>query len=68
MRGWCDGLSEVIDGGFLLDAESIKRNLDNGVEFSGYTKTKMVLDEQTEKWSVVSIQDGSKIITLDTEV
>ena len=67
-RGSCDGLDAVMDNGFLLDADNAKRNVDKGVEFTGWTKSKLVLDQDSDRWSVVSITDGSKIISLDTKV
>ena len=67
-RGSCDGLDAVMDNGFLLDADNARRNVDKGVEFTGWTKSKLVLDQDSDRWSVVSITDGSKIISLDTKV
>ena len=68
IRGSCDGLDNIIDSGFLLDVDTIKRNVDKGIEFVGYTKTKLVLDKETNRWSVISLKDGSKIMSLDSEV
>ena len=42
--------------------------MDKGIEFVGYTKTKLVLDKETNRWSVISLKDGSKIMSLDSEV
>ena len=67
-RGSCDGLDAVMDNDFLLDADNAKRNVDKGVEFTGFTRSKLVLDQESERWSVVSIADGTKIISLDTKV
>ena len=48
--------------------QSLKRNIDKGLEFLGYTKSKMVLDKEINRWTAVSLLDGSKIMTLDSEV
>ena len=67
-RGSCDGLTAAMDTGFLIDADTTKRNVRKALEFLGWTKSKLVLDEKTQRWSVVSIEDGTKIISLDTKV
>ena len=68
MRGTCDELHDIIDEGYITDMETIKRNIDKGVEFTGYTKTKMIIDKETKKWAVVSLKDGSTFISLDSQV
>ena len=68
IRGRCDELYDVMDAGFVADMETIKRNIDNGIEFTGYTKTKIVLDKKSNRWTVLSVKDGSTVISLDTEV
>ena len=67
-RGSCNGLDDVMDNGYLIDADNAKRNIDKGLELTGWTKSKLVLDPESERWSVVSISDGTKIISMDTKV
>ena len=68
VRGVCKELSKILDDGYIADMETIKRHIDRGIEFTGYVKTKMVLDEETNRWTVVSLRDGSKLMSLDSEV
>jgi hypothetical protein len=68
MRGSCDELESKIDYGFLVDMDNIKRNIDKGIEFTGYTKTKIILDKKSKKWTVVLLKDGSTVMSLDSEV
>ena len=68
MRGLCTSLYDLMDGGFVADMESIKRNNDKGIEFTGYTKSKIILNKETNRWNVVSLVDGSSIMYLDFKV
>ena len=68
MRGMCDELYKILDNGYLADMDTIKRNIDKGIEFIGYTKTKIVLDKKSNRWGVVSLKDGSTLLSLDSEV
>ena len=68
MRGKCEELHKILDAGYVADMETIKRNVDKGVEFTGFIKTKMIIDKETNRWTVVSLKDGSTLISLDTKV
>ena len=68
LRGVCDGLYNFIDGGFCADMQTVKRNIDEGIEFTGQTKSKMVLDKEMNIWTIVSLLDGSEIMSLESEV
>ena len=68
MRGVCDELYKILDNGYLADMDTIKRNIDKGIELIGYTKTKIVLDKKSNRWGVISLKDGSTLLSLDSEV
>ena len=39
-----------------------------GIVFSGLTKTKIVLDINSNRWTVLSLKDGSVLMDLVSEV
>ena len=64
----CDELYKLIDYGFVVDMQTVKRNIDKGIEFTGYTRSKMILDKELNRWTVVSLVNESKIMSLESEV
>ena len=48
--------------------DTIKRNVQKGIEIIGYTKTKILLNTTLNRWTIVSLKDGSIIMSLDSEV
>ena len=68
LRGLCIELAQMIDQQFIVDIATISRNIEKGIEFTGLTKTKIVLDKKTNRWTVVLLKDGSTIMSLDSEV
>ena len=68
-RGYCEGLSSnIIDAIYSLDAGTLKVNVDEGIQFLGMTKSKIYLDEKTSRWTVVSLDDGLIMLSLNIEV
>ena len=59
---------KFIDYGFVVDMQTVKRNIDKGIEFTGYTRSKMILDKELNRWTVVSLVNESKIMSLESEV
>ena len=55
-----------MDNLFVVDMETSNNN--RGLVFTGFTKTMMMLDQETGRWTVKSLDDGSVIMELDTEV
>ena len=53
---------------FIIDIENVDRNAKQGIEFTGNTKTKIILDKKSNRWTAVSLKDESVIMTLDTWV
>ena len=53
---------------FIVDIETVDRNAKQGIEFTGNTKTKIILDKKSNRWTAVSLKDESVIMTLDTWV
>ena len=68
MRGLCEELERIVDDKFIVDIETVDRNPKQGVEFIGNTKTKIILDKKSDRWTAVSLKDESVIMTLDTRV
>lgn len=66
LRGLCEGLESKVDNLFVVDMETSNNN--RGLVFTGFTKTMMMLDQETDRWTVKSLDDGSVIMELDTEV
>ena len=65
LRGLCKRLEKLMDVEYVVDMGTAGQK---GIIFSGQTKTKIVLDINSNRWSVVSIKDESVIMELVLEV
>ena len=66
LAGLCDGLDKKVDDTFVLDMKTADNK--KGLVFTGITKTIMLLNEETSRWSIVSMEDESVIMELAEEV
>ena len=62
----CEGLHNKIDNKFVVDMETADNK--KGFVFTGFTKNMLLLNPQTNRWSIVSLDDESVIMELDVEV
>ena len=62
----CKGLSKKVDSVFVLDLKSVDDR--RGLVFTGFSKTMMVLDQNINRWTIISLDDQSLIMKLDVEV
>ena len=46
----------------------MKSNIEDGIEFTGYEKSRILLDPVTQRWTVTSLQTGETLLTLQSEV
>lgn len=63
-------MADVLDSDYVIDTESLKNNIEDGITFlgtEGTKRTKIVLDPVTDRWTVVD-KDGDKIMYLDDQV
>ena len=66
LAGLCEGLNKRVDNQFVLDMETADNK--KGIVFTGFRKTMMFLNEETSRWSIISLDDESVIMELDEEV
>ena len=66
LAGLCDGLDEKVDDTFVLDMKTADNK--KGLVFTGFTNTMMLLNQETSRWSIVSMEDESVIMELVEEV
>ena len=66
LRGLCPELEDKVDNSFVVDMDTADNK--RGLVFTGFTKTMMLLDPESERWTVISLDDGSVIMELDSEV
>ena len=66
LRGLCPELEAKVDNFFVVDMDTADNK--KGLVFTGFTKTMMLLDQGSERWTVISLDDGSVIMELDSEV
>ena len=50
----------------MLDMKSF--NIKKGLVFTGLKKTEMLINQKTNRWSIISVDDKSVIMELDIEV
>ena len=67
-RGLCENLQEKIDRRYLIDTEILMNNLQKGIVWTGFKKSRIMLDPDTNRWKVTSLFSEEPIITLATEV
>ena len=63
-------MAEVLDSDYVIDTESLKNNIEDGITFlgtEGTKRTKIVLDPSTDRWTVID-KEGDKIMYLDDQV
>ena len=63
-------MADVLDSDYVIDTESLKNNIEDGITFlgtEGTKRTKIVLDPTTDRWTVID-KDGDKIMYLDDQV
>ena len=46
----------------------VKSNIEDGIEFTGYERSRILLDPVTQRWTVTSLQTGEILLTLQSEV
>ena len=66
LRGMCEDLGELVDAHLTVDMEVMER--DSKIELTGTSKTKIVLDKKMNRWTMISLKDGSVILSLDSMV
>ena len=62
----CDGLTNIADPFFTLETETGGNKA--GLVFQGDKKSRMILNQKTNRWNIISSVDESVIMELDTEV
>ena len=67
-RGLCENLEEKMDQRYLIDTEILLNTLDKGIVFTGFKRTRIMLDTKMNRWKVTSLFDEVPIITLAFEV
>ena len=67
-RGLCQNLQERIDRRYLIDTEILMTNLQKGIVWTGFKKSRIMLDPVLNRWKVVSLFNEDPIITLANEV
>ena len=63
-------MADVLDSDYVIDTESLKNNIEDGITFlgtEGTKRTKIVLDPTIDRWTVID-KDGDKIMYLDDQV
>ena len=63
-------MADVLDSDYVIDTESLKNNIEDGITFlgtEGTKRTKIVLDPSTDRWTVID-KEGDKIMYLDDQV
>ena len=68
LRGICLELDKLVDLIFIVDLGAIERDPKIGIELIGASKAKIVLDKKINRWTIISLKDGSVILSLDSEV
>lgn len=62
-------MADVLDSDYVIDTESLKNNIEDGITFlgtEGTKRTKIVLDPSTDRWTVID-KEGDKIMYLDDQ-
>ena len=67
-RGLCENLEEMIDKRYFIDTEILVKKLEKGIVFTGFKRSRIMLDKETKRWKVTSLFDETPIITLAFEV
>ena len=55
-----------MDSQFIVDMNAADSQ--KGLAFTGFTKSLITINKKTNRWSVVSLNDGSVIMELELEV
>ena len=67
LTGLCEGLKNIMDDFFVFDIETGGNNK-AGLVFLGVKKSRMIFNQQTKRWNIISLLDESVIMELYTEV
>ena len=67
-RGLCENLEEMMDQRYLIDTEILVNSLEKGIVFTGFKRSRIMLDTTLNRWKVTSLFDETPIITLAFEV
>jgi len=66
-RGLCENLEDEMDQRYLIDTEVMVNSLEQGIVFTGYKRSRIMLDKTLNRWKVTSLFDEIPIITLAFE-
>ena len=67
-RGLCENLQKIIDRRYLIDTEILSNDLEKGIVWTGFKKSRIMLNPATNRWIVTSLFNDDPIITLSNEV
>jgi len=64
IRGLCNNLKSSLDLLYLVDMEKVSQNIEKGVVWTGYRKSRIMFDRELNRWKVTSLDDNIPILTL----
>ena len=57
-------MEELIDINYIVDFELASRNIDDGIIFTGFTKTRILFDTTVERWKITLLEDNDALMTM----
>ena len=67
-RGLCRNLHSVLDLEYLVNMEEVEDNLQQGVVWTGYRKSRIMFDRNLTRWKITSLDNEAPILILSQEV
>ena len=62
--GACLHLQDMIDVEYIVDMEDLRDNVNSGIVFTGFKKSKIVLDKSIDRWKVVLLDNNTEILVM----
>ena len=67
LLGACSYLQDIVDTQYIVDMEKNSEDIGNGVVFYGFRKSKILLDKKLKRWTIISLDNDTKILELADE-
>jgi hypothetical protein len=65
--GACRHLQKIIDVEYIIDMEQASENIEKGIVFKGFVKSKIMLDKKLNRWKITSLDDDEAILVMSDQ-
>ena len=60
----CQYLQDILDVEYVVDMEKTSSDINAGIVFTGFSKSKIVLDKTLKRWTITSLDNDTAILVM----